>query len=89
MKRRNLLAAALILAAVSLACVTVQDPGRSQSQPGQSGASKQPPAQPATARPQQEDSGFTVGETAVPSTPTPGTASQDGFTVGETAVPDK
>jgi hypothetical protein len=88
MRRRNLLAAALMLATVSLACVTVQDPGRTQAQPGQSGASKQPPAQPATERPQQ-DSGFTVGETAVPSTPTPGSASQDGFTVDETAVPDK
>lgn len=86
MKRRNLLAAALLLAAFSLACVTVQDPGRAQ--PGQQDAPKQAPAEPATALPQQ-DAGFTVGETAVPSTPTPGTASPDGFTVGETAVPDK
>lgn len=86
MKRRNLLAAALLLGAVSLACVTVQDPNRAQ--PGQQDAPKQAPAEPATALPQQ-DSGFTVSETAVPSTATPASASPDGFTVGETAVPDK
>ena len=78
--RRTLLISVVALAALSLACVTTQD----QSPRAQPNAQEAP-------QQAQPDSGFTVGETAMPSTPAAGapTAGSDGgFTVGETAVPD-
>jgi hypothetical protein len=71
---RRTVAALVVLAGLTLACVSVQDAGRPS---GGAGAGEQP-------RP-QTDSGFTVGETAVPVTVT--AAPDNGFTVNETVVP--
>jgi PBP1b-binding outer membrane lipoprotein LpoB len=70
---KRLLAAAVLLAAFCVACVSVQD--ASQSQPRRD-------APKAETKP-QDNSGFTVSETTVPTTP----QSSDGYSVGETAVP--
>jgi hypothetical protein len=71
-------AAIIALSALTLACVSVQNSG---------GPGNQPKTQPSSG--QQNDSGFTVSETTVPTTPQAPGSSNDGFTVGETAVPDK
>jgi hypothetical protein len=66
------------LAALTFACVSVDN---SRSGGGTSGGQSGQ---------QKNDSGFTVSETTVPSTPaTDGATSTDGFTVDVTAVPDK
>jgi hypothetical protein len=77
MKRNpsRLLAAVVLLGALSIACVSVQD------------ASKTQPRQDAPKTEPQKDSGYTVSETTVPTTPQPASPYTDGYTVGETAVP--
>lgn len=79
--RRSLLAAIIVLSIGTFACVTAQDASRSQPK-------TQPQAVPPTTT--AGDSGFTVGETAVPngSDASP-TIADGGFTVEQTTVPDK
>ncbi len=79
--RRSMLAAIVVLSIGTFACVTAQDASRSQPK-------AQPQAVPPTTA--SGDSGFTVGETAVPNAPVASPTSSDGgFTVDQTAVPDK
>jgi hypothetical protein len=72
----RLIALVLLLGVFGIACVGVNDSA--------------PKAQPKAEQPAQpkSDSGFTVGETAVPTTPE-APKSGDGYTVNETAVPNK
>jgi hypothetical protein len=70
---RLLLTAICALSVLMFACVGVQD---QSTKPKQEEKSKP-----------VEDSGFTVSETTVPTTPETPTTGGDGFTVGETAVP--